>query len=61
ILEKLGQHPDPTSQVRLMRMHGRPAQDRIALRNDEKWQRVSCEVEAIEQAPELNLDDDQLV
>ena len=60
ILEKLGQHPDPTSQVRLMRMHGRPAQDRIALRNDEKWQRVSCAVEAIEQAPELNLGDDQL-
>ncbi|MCI0401128.1 MAG: beta-N-acetylhexosaminidase [Gammaproteobacteria bacterium] len=60
ILDNLAVSPDPTSQVRLMRMHGRPAQDRLALRNDAKWQRISHEVDAIEQAPELNLGNDEL-
>lgn len=46
---------EPVSQVRLMRLHGRPAPDRAALVASARWQAAVALVEDIRGKPELTL------
>jgi beta-N-acetylhexosaminidase len=58
ILDNLEHMPDPASQVRLMRMHGRNKVTLRQLRGDHEWQDVSGEINALDVTPELGLGDD---
>jgi len=60
ILDNLEHEPDPASQVRLIRMHGRQKVNYDELMNDNKWQRISREITALDTRPELELGDDTI-
>ncbi len=60
VLEKLNVEPDPASQSRLIRMHGKNEVDFAELKNDEAWQAVSAEISALVIEPELALGDDAI-
>ena len=47
---------DPTSQLRLVRMHGDHDISWAQLHQDEHWQQVSAQVSALNESPELELD-----
>ncbi|MEJ2760440.1 MAG: beta-N-acetylhexosaminidase [Gammaproteobacteria bacterium] len=60
LLEDLEVDPDPLSQVRFMRMHGRdPGVDLAGLKRDLEWQAVASKLASLDIAPELNLGDDE--
>ena len=61
MLDHLDRAPDPASQARLIRMHGRGALDLKTLRENRQWRLVSNEISALETSPELNLGDDSVV
>jgi beta-N-acetylhexosaminidase len=60
VLDKLGDYHEPISQVRLMRMHGRPGPIFAELAREEHWQRASREIRILGQELELDLGDDEL-
>ena len=58
ILDKLKRDPDPASQVRLMRMHGRNEITYKQLHDNNEWQKTAAEITSLEKRPELGLGDD---
>ncbi len=60
ILDNLERDPDPASQVRLIRMHGRNGIEYSQLQNDKKWQKIAEEITVLETRPELGLGDDAI-
>ncbi len=58
VLDKLKVEPNPASQSRLIRMHGKHKLDFAELKNDEAWQAVSAEISGLVVEPELALGDD---
>lgn len=55
VIDSLQGSDDPVSQVRLARLHGRPATDRLALRASEEWQACERSVKASMERPDLKL------
>jgi beta-N-acetylhexosaminidase len=55
VIESLRGSEDPVSQVRLARLHGKPATDRLALRRTEDWQACERSVKASMERPDLKL------
>jgi beta-N-acetylhexosaminidase len=55
VIESLGGSEDPVSQIRLARLHGKPAADRLALRRSEDWQTCERSVKASMERPDLKL------
>ncbi len=60
LLDNLEVNPDPASQSRLIRMHGKHEIDFVKLKNDEAWQAVSTEIAGLVVEPELALGDDAI-
>jgi len=59
LLGSLEVDPDPVSQVRLMRMHGRDSDTDLAgLKQDLEWRAVTVALAALDIEPELDLGDD---
>ena len=58
ILDEMKRDPDPVSQVRLMRMHGRLEITREKMQKDNEWQKTVAEISSLETNPELELGDD---
>ncbi|RKZ50084.1 MAG: beta-N-acetylhexosaminidase [Gammaproteobacteria bacterium] len=58
VLDNLKVEPNPASQSRLIRMHGKYEHDFTKLKNDEAWQTVSTEISDLVVEPELALGDD---
>jgi beta-N-acetylhexosaminidase len=56
VLEELAGESDPLSQVRLARLHGRPAPDHLALRQTARWTECRAAVDHCRDAPQLRLD-----
>jgi len=56
VLEELAGESDPLSQVRLARLHGRPAPDRYALQQGARWNECRAAIERCRAAPQLQLD-----
>jgi beta-N-acetylhexosaminidase len=55
VIESFRGSDDPVSQVRLARLHGKPASDRLALRSTEDWQSCERSVKASMERPDLKL------
>jgi beta-N-acetylhexosaminidase len=55
-LEELAGAADPLSQVRLVRLHGRPMPDRAALEQLPRWNECRAAVDHCRDAPQLQLD-----
>jgi beta-N-acetylhexosaminidase len=55
VIESLQGSEDPVSQVRLARLHGKPAQDRLALRRTDDWLACERSVKASMERPDLKL------
>jgi beta-N-acetylhexosaminidase len=55
VIESLRGSEDPVSQVRLARLHGRPALDRLALRRTDDWLACERSVKASMERPDLKL------
>lgn len=55
VIETFRGSDDPVSQVRLARLHGKPASDRLALRSTEDWQSCERSVKASMERPDLKL------
>jgi beta-N-acetylhexosaminidase len=55
-LDELAGESDPLSQVRLARLHGRPALDRSALERSDRWSECRRAVDHCREAPRLQLD-----
>jgi len=55
VLDELGGESDPLSQVRLARLHGRPAPDRLALQQTPHWLECRAAVDHCRDAPQLQL------
>ena len=61
VVEELRPEPRPSSQVRLMRMYGnRDGKSMADLKRDSYWQETVGEITSLENAPELDLDDDEV-
>lgn len=58
ILDNYPFNPDPVSQVRLIRMHGKQSYNLSDLQADREWQQVSSTVSEVDITPELDLGDD---
>ncbi|MFQ5660436.1 MAG: beta-N-acetylhexosaminidase [Gammaproteobacteria bacterium] len=59
VLEGLDLQPNPASQARLMRMHGRGPEISLAgLHENKKWQSVATAIARLDASPELGLGDD---
>ena len=55
VLESLESYASPTSQMRLIRMHGRGRIDRRQLRQSEKWRQVVDKISRLDDSPNLEL------
>jgi len=55
VIESLRGSGDPLSQVRMVRLHGKPAPTRVALRASAEWQACETAVRACMERPELKL------
>lgn len=61
VINSLQFDSQPQVQVRLMRMHASQKQISLSdLQQDPKWQQIAKEIVALEQAPELDLGDDEV-
>jgi len=49
-------YSNPTSQLRLVRMHGDHAISWSQLKQDENWQVISAQITALNDSPELEMD-----
>jgi beta-N-acetylhexosaminidase len=58
ILEKFDYSPNPASQARLIRMHGKNRITYKQMQEDSEWQAVAREIDQLNVMPELNLGDD---
>ena len=58
ILENFNYTPNPVSQARLIRMHGKESMPRTQLVNETEWQTVSKRIMKLDITPELDLGDD---
>ncbi|MBM2830191.1 MAG: beta-hexosaminidase [Gammaproteobacteria bacterium] len=58
VLDNLEHNPDPASQVRLIRMHGKKHLTLTQMQDDSEWQNTSREIAALDIMPELELGDD---
>ena len=58
ILDKFDYNPDPVSQVRLIRMHGKNHLTVKQMKGDTQWQSISREIAELDITPELDLGDD---
>jgi beta-N-acetylhexosaminidase len=47
---------EPVSQLRLVRMHGEQDISWVELKQNERWQRISAQIAALNDSPELELD-----
>lgn len=56
VIESLEKHSEPASQVRLARLHGKPAQERAALRASASWQDARARLGHLDDRPDLVLD-----
>lgn len=56
VIESLRGSGDPSSQLRLARLHGRTGKDRLALRNTAEWQQCERTVRSCMERPDLKLD-----
>ena len=56
VLDNLGDYSNPTSQLRLVRMHGRGEVNLSKLRASERWQQTAKLIENADQSPWLELD-----
>jgi len=56
VLDSLEQYANPTSQIRLIRMHGRGAINRQELMASEKWQAIVKKVMLLQDDPNFELD-----
>lgn len=56
VIDSLSGTADPVSQVRLARLHGKAAADRMALRRSTQWQACEQAVKACMDRPDLKLD-----
>lgn len=55
VIESLRGSEDPVGQIRLARLHGKPALDRLALRRTEDWQTCERSVKSCMERPDLKL------
>lgn len=60
VLDQLRHIPDPASQARMIRMHGRNPVSHAELHRDPAWENISREIAALEVEPELDLGKDEL-
>lgn len=61
VLQGLQPEPRPASQARLIRMHAAPHAKSLAmLQRDDLWKKTAEEITSLENAPELDLGDDQV-
>ncbi len=58
VLENYRDSPNPLSQVRLIRMHGKTSFTSDSLRKNYNWQQISARIDALTVSPELNLNND---
>ena len=56
IIDALGEHDDPVSQVRLASMHGKPGPDIARLADSEAWQNARRKIGHVLDQPQLELD-----
>jgi len=56
VLESLNAYANPTSQIRLIRMHGRGIIDRHALQASEQWKTIVEKISQLGDTPNLELD-----
>lgn len=56
IIDVLGDHDDPVSQVRLASMHGKPGPDAVTLTGSEAWQNARRIIGHVLDQPQLELD-----
>ncbi len=56
VLESLEHYSNPTSQMRLIRMHGRGEVNRLELMSSEKWRVIVDKINALNDEPNLELD-----
>jgi len=54
--EHIKGYTNPTSQLRLVRMHGEHEISWAQLRQDEHWQQISAQIVALNESPELEMD-----
>lgn len=52
--------PDPVSQVRLIRMHGKQSHNMADLQASREWQQISATISDVDMTPELDLGDDAI-
>ncbi len=60
ILEKFEYSPNPASQARLIRMHGKNRITSKQMKEDSEWQAVASEMDQLNITPELDLGDDAI-
>ena len=60
ILEKFEYSPNPSSQARLIRMHGKNQITCTQMQEDSEWQVVTSEMNRLNVTPELDLGDDAI-
>jgi len=61
VLDELDMKPNPASQARFMRMHGRgPNLTLSDLRSSDRWKETVNSITALDRLPELELGDDQI-
>ena len=60
ILENFDYSPNPVSQVRLIRMHGKNKLTFNQVKADQQWQTISQEITQLDITPELDLGDDAI-
>lgn len=61
VLDAINAAAVPATQARLMRMHGRRADSLAAMRQSATWQTAVAQVTALDNNPELDLDNDEFV
>jgi len=58
VLDRIQHNPDPATQVRLMRMHGKKHMSLNELSRNDEWKKISTEIADLDVTPELDLGDD---
>ena len=56
VLDELSNHEDPTSQMRLVRMHGRHEVTRNEIHMDPRWKTAVSAIAEYDESPSLSLD-----
>ena len=56
MIEKLNGYSSPTSQMRLVRMHGKHEISYADMRNSSEWQKVSTMIADLDSSPWMEMD-----